>query len=449
MLKSLQLKNIGPAPEMNLELGSRLNLLTGDNGLGKSFILDIAWWALTRRWPAEVNPKLTAGLMARPSKSGKAEITFSFDTKYQELTYTSEFDRKLQAWTGKVGRPANPGLVLYAQVDGSFAIWDPARNYWLKKNNADIQDRQPAYVFSPQEIWNGLYDESHKIPLCNGLINDWANWQNKNGPAFLHLLQVLQTLSPSEQEVLRPGELTRVSLNDARDIPTLKMPYGQEVPVIHASAGMRRILSLAYLLVWAWEEHRQAAALLDQPPTSQIIFLIDEIEAHLHPKWQRQIVRALLTVIKNFNAEAQVQLVAATHSPLVMASVEPIFEVAQDAWFDLNLVEQNGNVQVELSKETFIRRGDATEWLLSEAFDLNSSYSLEAENILAQAAEAMNNPHFEPAQAQILHQLLCQVLSETDPFWLRWRYIGEKRGWLKSIPAPAPPKKGRGKKKHD
>jgi recombinational DNA repair ATPase RecF len=27
-----------------------MNFLVGDNGLGKSFLLDAAWWALTRTW---------------------------------------------------------------------------------------------------------------------------------------------------------------------------------------------------------------------------------------------------------------------------------------------------------------------------------------------------------------------------------------------------------------
>ena len=30
---------------MQLELAPRINLITGDNGLGKSFLLDVAWWA--------------------------------------------------------------------------------------------------------------------------------------------------------------------------------------------------------------------------------------------------------------------------------------------------------------------------------------------------------------------------------------------------------------------
>ena len=56
MLHQLELCNVGPAPLLNLELGPRLNLITGDNGLGKSFLLDAAWFALTRRWPQQLNP---------------------------------------------------------------------------------------------------------------------------------------------------------------------------------------------------------------------------------------------------------------------------------------------------------------------------------------------------------------------------------------------------------
>ena len=40
---------------MEVEFAPRVNLITGDNGLGKSFLLDSAWWVLTGAWPAEVN----------------------------------------------------------------------------------------------------------------------------------------------------------------------------------------------------------------------------------------------------------------------------------------------------------------------------------------------------------------------------------------------------------
>ena len=67
MLEYLHLTNVGPAPEMEMELAPRLNLITGDNGLGKSFLLDVAWWALTRRWPHDLNANLTSGYAARPT----------------------------------------------------------------------------------------------------------------------------------------------------------------------------------------------------------------------------------------------------------------------------------------------------------------------------------------------------------------------------------------------
>ena len=94
-------------------------------GWGKSFLLDIAWWSLTRKWPAEVNPRLTTGKAARPSGRAEAKIGFSFTGKTTTESYESSYSPHVQAWTGRAGRPANPGLVLYAMSDGSFAIWDP------------------------------------------------------------------------------------------------------------------------------------------------------------------------------------------------------------------------------------------------------------------------------------------------------------------------------------
>ena len=60
MLDHLALNNVGPAPEMDLNFARRVNLVTGDNGLGKSFLLDVVWWSLTGRWPREVNRRMTS-----------------------------------------------------------------------------------------------------------------------------------------------------------------------------------------------------------------------------------------------------------------------------------------------------------------------------------------------------------------------------------------------------
>lgn len=115
--------------------------------------------------------------MAKPTQ-GNGRITFEFTGKAKAEHYTSTFKPQEQNWTGRPGRSSNPGLVLYAMSDGSFAVWDPARNYWVSHKHQDIQERQPAYVFSPTEVWDGLRTHDGKW-LCNGLIRDWAGWQKK------------------------------------------------------------------------------------------------------------------------------------------------------------------------------------------------------------------------------------------------------------------------------
>ena len=78
MIKSLHLKNVGTTPNLDLALAPRINILTGDNGLGKSFLLDIIWWCFTRTWPQSINTKLKSGYMARPINiKEKATIGFS------------------------------------------------------------------------------------------------------------------------------------------------------------------------------------------------------------------------------------------------------------------------------------------------------------------------------------------------------------------------------------
>lgn len=439
MLESLHLKNVGPAPEMQMALAPRLNLITGDNGLGKSFLLDVAWWCLTRRWPQELNNGLTSSFSALPTDVKKeASISFRVKGIAKSVDYESHYAPREQSWLGKAGRPWNPGIVIYALADGGFAVWDPARNYWVKKGNADVLGRVLAYVFSSKDVWDGLRVPIDGVPtqVCNGLVADWASWIREKGDDARRMASMLSLLAPtSDGEALAPGvSFARLSVNDARDIPTVRMGYGQDVPILHASLGVRRIVALSYVLSWAWREHAIASKQLGQNPSSRVVMLFDEIEAHLHPRWQRAVVPALLNVVKTLTGEsgATVQLIAATHSPLVLASVEPLFDVDKDAWFDLDLEDS----KVMLRKREFRRHGKVGDWLTSEAFDLKEARSMEAENALLEAMALARQADPEHADIKRVDKLLRGSLSEIDRFWVRWtefkraykrRHAGDKQ----------------------
>lgn len=426
MLHSLHLKNVGPAAEIQMDLAERMNLITGDSGLGKSFLLDVAWWALTRKWPHDLNARLTSGYPARPTDLKKpATIRFELTgASRNRLAYESTYVPRDQAWTGRAGRPYNPGLVVYAHADGGFAVWDPARNYWKKRGNVDVQERVPGYVFSPGEVWDGLVVDidGKPTPVCNGLLADWAGWIRERGATAARMEKVLSRLAP-EGEHIEAGPLVRLSVNDARDIPSIRTPYVESVPILHASSGLRRVLGLAYMLLWSWNEHVRAAELLNVPPTKQVVLLFDELESHLHPRWQRTILRSLLDVADTLHEDASVQLLAATHSPLVLASAEPFFDPEKDAWFDLDLEWKN----VHLRKRDFVSHGEVSNWLTSQAFDLKSARSAEAESAIEKAKAVLRER--APSSkfiAEADKALRDARLPELDPFWVRWGKFTEE-----------------------
>jgi hypothetical protein len=412
MLDSLKLTHTGPADEFSMTFRPRLNLITGDNGLGKSFFLDVAWWVLTRTWAREpVVPHLPPAV---PVIKAKFDRTAPGS---QELE--SRFDREQDRWSQSKGRPPKPGLVLYAQVDGGFSVWDPERNYWKKES----PERPPAYLFTPSEVWEGNH-------YCEGLIRDWASWQREESESFNLLKGVLKVLAPSMDEPLYPGELRKIALDDPKRYPTLVMPYGQEVPVIHASAGIRRIIALAYLLVWAWQEHREVCALKGVQPAKEVIFLIDEVEAHLHPQWQRRILSALLEVMSVLTGghDISVQMVTATHSPLVLASTEPFFDQEKDGLF---LLAQRDE-KVVLDPQVWTKQGDVLNWLVSDSFGLHQGRSVEAERAI-EAAEAWMRGEDSALPGQLnneraIHDALLRLLPGHDPFWPRWVIVREQQG---------------------
>lgn len=418
MIEALTLHGVGPAPALGpIAFGDRVNLITGDNGLGKTFVLDVAWWALTGSWPTSPAwPRPESGPSDGPSidarvrgKSAAADVGGTYDFAREE-------------WAHGQGRPPMPGLVLYFRVDGQFSLWDPAQHYWRRNKAKDVDDpdRPAALHLRAGEAWDVIHSEGGKV-ICRGLIEDWVTWQQTNSAEFKALSAALDRLSPSDGEKLVPGPLTRMSLDDVRQHPTLALPYGN-IPVTLASAGMQRILMVAYLLVWAWEGHVSASKILRQEPERRIVVLFDEPETHLHPRWQRTLLPSLLGAIGALQDRMKPQILVSTHSPLVLASMEPLFDEATDRLFSLSL--DDATKAVTIDQLPFVKRGDIVSWLVSELFGLDQARSLPAEEAVAAAQRFMRgaggeNPEGLRSKDEI-HARLLALLGDRDPFWPRW-----------------------------
>lgn len=374
-LRMLKLTGVGPATKVELDLAPRLNLITGDNGLGKTFLLECAWWTLTGLW---------SGFPARPRQDANRDeprITFHIGkSRLSDKEQTARYNWDQLKWTTPSKRSVLPGLCLYAQSDGSFTVWDPAKHILAGEERLG-REEDALTRFSRSDVWNGLrdHDQYGKIvrAASNGLIYDWVRWQEAaDQTRFEELVAAIYALSPDqEKEPLIPGEPTRMSeIGDERDIPTLRFPYG-DVPILLCSAGIQRIVALAYMLVWAWQNHLRTTESMRRQPERSIVLLIDEMEAHLHPFWQRTIVPALLKVVQQLAPEVEVQIIITTHSPLVLASLEPLFDEEKDSIFHLYLNEG----EIQLDHLPFIKRGRIDQWLISDIFGLTQPRSKDAE----------------------------------------------------------------------
>jgi len=459
MIQQLILQDVGPARSIKFDFAPRINVLTGDNGLGKTFVLDVLWWVLTSTWAGEKAfpwrpPTYLEGF--EPKQVDKIQPSIEASLQKRELpengiTVQGKWDWETQEWATDDQRVEtnqslrSRSLVLYARTDGSYAIWDP---YDVKPDAKDFADS--AIVLRNQEVWDGkeVTNPEGKRTIIGGLIADWVKWQLRaKSSEFEALRRVLHALS-SPDERLVPDEPTRVNKRDRREIPTLGTSYGT-VPVTHASAGVRRVISLAYLLVWAFSEHKKAAELSQRKPTQDVVLLIDEPELHLHPAWQRVILPAFMKAVGMVAPNVTVQLFTSTHSPIVLASLESVFREEVD---DLFVMSRDGSL-VRAKELRFAKEGDVSNWLVSEVFGGIGGRSREAKLLIDTAMHFMAKRNAEAETglrafltmmndlqvyelawlkavadenrplAERIHDALKNTLPGHDEFWVQWTLV--------------------------
>ncbi|RYF31095.1 MAG: AAA family ATPase, partial [Comamonadaceae bacterium] len=89
---------------------------------------------------------------------------------------------------------------------------------------------------------------------------------------------------------------------------------GEELYLDQLSDGERSLLAIVADLV---RRLSLANPELEDPLKGAGVVLIDEIELHLHPTWQRNVIEKLRTTFPN------IQFIATTHSPFVIQSLRP------------------------------------------------------------------------------------------------------------------------------
>ncbi|PSJ56347.1 AAA family ATPase [Kumtagia ephedrae] len=402
-LRRLSVRNVGPFQDATYPASPRLNVIAGDNSLGKTLLLELVWWSLTGSWAAHrAEPQIM---------EQRSEIEFDLNrTLTRGSTALVPYNKVDGSWQ----RPNADlsSVALYFSFDGGVNIFIPRHYSSALSGNEVIR-------LGREQLLDGLKTTSSdgvSRRASNGLLQDVVFWQllPERYPKRREVFEAaLRALSPPEGRHLRLGPPGRIR-TDTRELPTVRMPYG-DVAFPYLSAGIQKAFTFAYVVAWVFFEFLDAGK-LERDVDPQIVVLIDEVEAHLHPKWQRQIVPSLLAALRQVAPNYPIQLHIATHSPLVMASLEDGFDPTKDTIHVTKLVGR----EVCIATMPFTKHGSVNRWLESDIFGLDSARSKIAEDALKAANALLSKTDVAISTLDRIESDLRKALPDDDPFWVRW-----------------------------
>jgi WD40 repeat protein len=244
------------------------------------------------------------------------------------------------------------GRVLLSSVTGTRGVWSVALSRDGRTAAAGSDDRTIR-------VWS-LPDASASTPQ-QGTIK--------------MLFEVIAGLTDrADIDFLRVNENYRVMVRAA------EAPTG--VPLELLSQGLTSLLGWVGYLCQRLKETAQESNSGPLPTDGYALVLIDELDAHMHPRWQQVLVPRLKKIFPN------VQFIVSTHSPLIVGGLETSEVVRFDR-------DSAGVVQVTIPDHALKGVG-AAGLLTSDMFGLTS-------HLDSETAEALDRKR----------QLTAKVLDET------------------------------------
>lgn len=204
---------------------------------------------------------------------------------------------------------------------------------------------------------------------------------------------ILMTILPNVDDI-RFNEKDIPNKRTPQPIVEFKTPYGW----VEA-----KDLSLGYRTSMAWMVDF-ASRMFDLYPESEnplaepAVVLIDEIDLHLHPKWQRDLLDWLSNLFPN------TQFIVTTHSPLIVQSA-----AARDANFAV-CRREGDHVVIDQSLDA-VRGWRADQILTSDLFGLESARDVEIEKLEKEQRQILSKAKLTKAQEQRAKEIAEKLSS--------------------------------------
>ena len=324
-IQRLTIQNFKGNINSSYNFNSQFTVLIGDNGTGKSSILDtisiaIGTMLMGTNSSFGINGRKTRPLL--PNEIRKIMVSPE-NIEFTDVQLSGEFiyENKLLSW--KRNQPRTSKNLSYSNAKelrdlGKYFINNIEENidiplmvyhstarlvgeiYGKKTSYEKIGSRLDGYYacLDPRSI-------KQKFISWFKTFEDSALKFNKDKTLYYAYTNTLASIVPEWQEVRFHWGLDDI---------VGKQKDGTWLPLSNLSDGYRSIIKLASDIAYRAIKLNPHLG-IDTVKKTKGIVLIDEIDMHLHPKWQQKIVADLKTAFPNL------QFIATTHSPFIVQSL--------------------------------------------------------------------------------------------------------------------------------
>lgn len=319
-LKELKLKNFRAFDDLTLKLDESLTVIIGNNGSGKTAILEAISKSLS--W-------VSARILTSTGKGSPVLLSdIQTGTDYSEVTTCFSLgDNKIAISLAKANERFAGNIssdlslseslgTMYKQLGvANKEVPIPLFAYYAVDRTLKHPSGKQSPTAKISSRFMGLDDGITAASHLERFFSNYIALHNLANDAderdhYKKLLSILNVVLERAVEGVRDFKVKRP---DGRDAIYVRN-QGREINIWQLSDGQKVLLALMgdIALRMLTLNGKTAEPIKNTPG----IILIDELELHLHPKWQRQIISALTETF------SRCQFIVTTHSPQIPGEIQ-------------------------------------------------------------------------------------------------------------------------------
>ena len=407
ILKKLHVSNFKMFEEVGLEFKPGFNLLLGDNGVGKTTILEAATVAVsgflagmedvnTRNiYKDDVHYQIIKDNNGIPNKSYKEPVEVGSTISYKGIDYT--WSRIKKGATSSSRTSINPRDILTVSrelinstehVILPLISYQSASRHWVSARS-DANEKKRKQLHNRRCGYLGCMERTANLSTVNNWCKqmEWVNIRmNHNSENYRQFGKIVAKF----MSIMNDGAVSEVIFNPNSEA-LLYCENCEYKAIEDLSAGYQSVLNLILDLAYRMAILNPDEG--DNIPNAEGIVLIDEIDSNLHPKWQWRIIDALTETFPN------VQFIAATHSPIIVSSCKNANIISIDEEQNIRYISDSYAFSVnEILKDMlgYYMRPAKVEDLIEEfGKRMDREEYSQAKEILEQLTEMLGKEHPE------------------------------------------------------